>query len=74
LTGTGKLLMAAGAILLAAGALLYILGTFFPMLGKLPGDIAVTKKNVTIYFPLTTMIIVSVVLTLILNLISRWIK
>jgi surface polysaccharide O-acyltransferase-like enzyme len=66
--------MAAGAILLAAGALLYILGTFFPMLGKLPGDIAVTKKNVTIYFPLTTMIIVSVVLTLILNLISRWIK
>ncbi|MBL3538945.1 DUF2905 domain-containing protein [Aminivibrio sp.] len=74
MTGTGKLLMAAGAILLAAGALLYILGTFFPMLGKLPGDIAVTKKNVTIYFPLTTMIIVSVVLTLILNLISRWIK
>jgi surface polysaccharide O-acyltransferase-like enzyme len=66
--------MAAGAILLAAGALLYILGTFFPMLGKLPGDIAVTKKNVTIYFPLTTMIIVSVVLTLILNLIARWIK
>ncbi len=74
MTGTGKLLMAAGAILLAAGALLYILGTFFPMLGKLPGDIAVTKKNVTIYFPLTTMIIVSVVLTLILNLIARWIK
>lgn len=74
MTGTGKLLMAAGAILLAAGALLYILGTFFPMLGKLPGDIAVTKKNVTVFFPLTTMIIVSVVLTLILNLIARWIK
>jgi cytochrome c biogenesis factor len=74
MSGTGRLLMAAGAILLAAGALLYVLGTIFPMLGKLPGDIAVTKKNVTVFFPLTTMIIVSVVLTLILNLIARWIK
>lgn len=74
MSGTGRLLMAAGAVLLAAGALLYVLGTFFPMLGKLPGDIAVTKKNVTVFFPLTTMIIVSVVLTLILNLIARWIK
>lgn len=74
MTGTGKLFMAAGVVFLAAGVLLYILGTFFPMLGKLPGDIAVTRKNVTIYFPLTTMIIVSAVLSLILNLISRWIK
>ncbi|TDY55379.1 hypothetical protein C8D99_12420 [Aminivibrio pyruvatiphilus] len=74
MSGTGRLLMAAGAVLLAAGALLYVLGTIFPMLGKLPGDIAVTKKNVTVFFPLTTMIIVSVVLTLILNLIARWIK
>jgi len=73
-TGTGKFLMAAGVVLLGAGALLYLLGTFFPMFGKLPGDIAVTRKNVTIYFPLTTMIIVSVVLTIIINLISRWIK
>ena len=71
MSGTGRLLMAAGAVLLAAGALLYVLGTIFPMLGKLPGDIAVTKKNVTVFFPLTTMIIVSVVLTLILNLIAR---
>ena len=74
MSGTGRLLMAAGAVLLAAGALLYVLGTIFPMLGKLPGDIAVTKKNVTVFFPLTTMIIVSVVLTLILTLIARWIK
>ena len=74
MSGTGRLLMAAGAILLAAGALLYVLGTIFPMLGKLPGDIAVTKKNVTVFFPLTTMIIVSVVLTRIINLISRWMK
>ena len=74
MSGTGRLLMAAGAVLLAAGALLYVLGTIFPMLGKLPGDISVTKKNVTVFFPLTTMIIVSVVLTLILNLIARWIK
>ena len=74
MTGTGKLLMAAGAVLLASGALLYLLGTFFPMLGKLPGDIAVTRKNVTIFFPFTTMIIVSVALTLIINLITRWMK
>ncbi len=74
MTGTGKILMAAGVVLLGAGALLYLLGTFFPMRGKLPGDIAGTRKNVTLFFPLTTMIIVSVVLTIIINLISRWIK
>ena len=74
MAGTGKLFKAAGVVFLAAGALLYILDTFFPMLGKLPGGIAVTRKNVTIYFSLTTMIIVSAVLSLILNLISRWIK
>jgi len=73
-TRTGKLFMTVGVVFLAAGVLLYILGTFFPMLGKLPGDIAVKRKNVIIYFPLTTMIIVSAVLSLILNLMSRWIK
>lgn len=66
----GKLLIIIGVILVALGLLI----TFFkqiPFLGKLPGDILIEKKNFTFYFPLTTSILLSVVLSLILYLISR---
>ena len=43
-----------------------------PGLGRLPGDILIKRDNVTIFIPLGTMIFVSVVLTLLLNLIARW--
>jgi len=68
----GRLLIAVGLVLLVAGGLLLLLGrTGFP-LGRLPGDISYRGKNVSFYFPLGTSILLSVVLSLIFYLISRF--
>jgi len=64
-------------ILIFFGLILILLGLFFiliekiPYLGKLPGDIYIKKGNFVFYFPLATSIILSILLTIILNLISR---
>ncbi len=66
-----------GKFLIIMGALIAGLGIFFlfwgkiPYLGKLPGDIVIKKDNFVFYFPITTSIIVSVVLSLILYFISK---
>jgi hypothetical protein len=65
----GKLLMLAAAVLFAAGALVYLLGRAGG--GFLPGDIVIRRPNFTFAFPIVTMIVVSVVLTVILNLFLR---
>jgi hypothetical protein len=68
----GKLLIFFGAVLLVVGLLFVGLGrTHFPF-GRLPGDIYYRGKNTTFYFPLMTSILVSVVLSAILYLISRF--
>jgi hypothetical protein len=59
-----------GGGLFLMGLLIYLLGRL-PWAGRLPADIVVRRENFTIYAPLGTMIFVSVVLTLILNLIIR---
>jgi hypothetical protein len=59
------------AWLLALGLLLVLLGRI-PGVGRLPGDILIRRDNVTIFIPLGTMVVVSLLLTLLLNLISRW--
>lgn len=67
--GLGKILILFGLILTAAGAIL----TFsdkIPFIGRLPGDIHVKRDNFQFYFPITTSIIVSVVLSLIVWLVS----
>jgi len=63
----GKTLMIVGAVLVVAGFLLLVIGKI-PGVGRLPGDIFVKKENVTFYFPLTTSIVISVILSLILML------
>jgi hypothetical protein len=68
----GKLLIILGAVLLVVGLLFVGLGrTHFP-LGRLPGDIYYRGKNTTFYFPLMTSIVLSVALSAILYLISRF--
>lgn len=67
----GKILVWIGAILLVAGLGLMLLGKSGIPLGKLPGDIVYRGKNSTVYFPLATSIVVSVVLSLVLYLIGR---
>jgi len=68
---TGKVLIFAGIILIIAGVIIYFAGDKFGWLGHLPGDIRIVKENVRFYFPVTTMIIISVVLTLIIYLIRK---
>lgn len=73
MTDLAKLLMIFGVVLFAAGLLLYF-GTRLPWFGNLPGDIVVKRDNFTLYAPLGTMVLVSILLTVLLNLLSRWWK
>ena len=61
----GKLFLIVGGIIFLLGLLLSFSGKI-PYLGQLPGDILVKKKNFSFYFPLTTCIILSIVLTALL--------
>jgi hypothetical protein len=68
----GRLALVFGIILVIVGLLMILLpADKLSFLGRLPGDIVVKKKSFTVYFPVVTMILLSIVLTLILNLISR---
>ena len=68
----GRLLIGVGLVLVIAGGLLLLLGrTGFP-LGRLPGDISYRGRNLSVYFPLGTSILLSVVLSLIFYLLSRF--
>ncbi|MDL1955947.1 MAG: DUF2905 domain-containing protein [Candidatus Desulfofervidus auxilii] len=66
----GKFLIFTGIIIIIFGLIL-IFAPKIPYLGRLPGDIIIQRKNFTFYFPLVTCIILSLVLTIILNLIFR---
>ena len=66
----GKLLILFGLSLAAVGGLMLFIGKV-PYIGTLPGDIYVQRKNFSFYFPLTTSILLSIVLTLLFSLFSR---
>ena len=68
----GKMLIALGLFIAAAGVVLIIAGKLNIPFGKLPGDITYQKKNLIVFAPFGTMLVVSVILTLILNIFSRW--
>ena len=66
----GKLLIIVGGFIVVIGLFL-TLGLPIPYLGKLPGDISVDRGNVHFYFPIVTGLLVSLVLTVLLNLFFR---
>lgn len=68
----GKLLILAGVVLVVAGVVFTLIGKVNLPLGKLPGDIVYRGKHTTVYFPLATSIIVSVLLTLLLYVVGKW--
>jgi len=68
----GKLLIFFGFVLLIAGVALLLLGRTHLPLGRLPGDIIYRGKHTTFYFPLATSILLSVVLSLVLYVVTRW--
>lgn len=66
----GKLIVLFGVVLIVIGLLLLLVGKL-PLIGRLPGDIIIEKKNFTFYFPLGTSILLSIILSLIFYLLSR---
>jgi len=66
----GKFLMVIGVIFLIAGFFFFVGEKLLP-LGRLPGDILIKKGNFTFFFPLASSILLSIVLTLILNFLFR---
>jgi hypothetical protein len=70
----GKVLVGVGLVMVLLGGLLLVGGHLsgkVPWLGRLPGDIYIRRDNWSFYFPLTTSIIVSLILTLIFALFGR---
>jgi membrane protein implicated in regulation of membrane protease activity len=70
MTELGKTLMVFGGVLLLIGLLLTA-GARLPWLGRLPGDIAIQRENFSFYFPLTTCLLVSALLSLLFFLFRR---
>ena len=68
----GKTLLVIGGLIAATGLLIILAGRLG--LGRLPGDIIIRRENFTFYFPVVTMLLVSIVLTLLFNLVSRIFK
>jgi uncharacterized protein HemY len=67
----GKLLILLGIIIILVGVIVTY-SDRIPFIGKLPGDITIEKENFRFYFPLTTSILISIVLSLVLYFINRW--
>jgi len=65
-----KVLVLFGIVLALLGGLLLLVGRI-PFLGRLPGDIVIERGNITLYFPLATSILISVLLTLLFSLFGR---
>jgi len=66
----GKLLILIGLILVLTGGIFLLLGKI-PLLGRLPGDIYVQKRGWSLYFPFTTCLLISILLTLLFSLFMR---
>ena len=66
----GKIIIFIGLLLVVIG-FIFMLGSKLPFIGKLPGDIAVERRNYSFYFPVTTCIIISIILSFILWLFNK---
>jgi len=67
-----KILIVAGIVLITAGIIIYFAGNKLGWLGHLPGDIRLEKENVKFYFPITTMICISLLLSFVLWIIRKF--
>ena len=66
-----RILMILGVVIFVVGGLLYLGVRLNLPLGRLPGDIHIERENLTCIFPIVTMILISVILTVVLNLVIR---
>jgi hypothetical protein len=68
----GKYIIFFGALVILVGVIVYFFHDKLHWVGRLPGDIRIERENFRFYFPITTMILFSVLLTLIVNLIRKF--
>jgi hypothetical protein len=69
---TGKWIIIIGVFIVLAGIIIYFFHDKLHWIGRLPGDIRIEKGDFRFYFPLTSMIVFSVLVTLIVNIIKRF--
>ena len=71
--GIGKILLIIGGIIVILG-LIFVFGQHIPFLGKLPGDIFIKKDGFSFYFPIVTLLILSILITIIVNVILHFLN
>ncbi|MGD8402637.1 MAG: DUF2905 domain-containing protein [Anaerolineales bacterium] len=68
----GRFLMIGGILLFVVGGLVFLASKFGIPFGRLPGDIRIERDGFSFYFPLASSIVISILLTIIINLIGRF--
>lgn len=68
----GKWILVFGVVLIAVGGAIWMVERWGLPLGRLPGDVRLRGENWSFYFPVTTSIVISIVLTLLLNLLAAF--
>ena len=68
---TGKYIIMAGVLIVLVGLFWYFLGNRLHWLGRLPGDIRIEREGFRFYFPFTTMVLLSLLLSGVLNILRR---
>jgi hypothetical protein len=70
----GKIMVGMGVLLIVAGLIVWLAGDRLTWFGRLPGDIRIQGENFSCFFPLTSMIIASLVLSIILSILARFLN
>lgn len=70
MAGLGKALIAMGLLLVVIGVV-FVLAGRLPWLGNLPGDISIQRERYSLYFPITTSVIISIIISLVLYFFRR---
>ncbi len=68
--GIGKLLVVLGIVMVLLG-LAFMFGDRIPYIGRLPGDIFIKKERFSLYFPITTSIVISIILTVLFSIFRK---
>lgn len=68
---TGKIIIIGGILIVIVGVIIYFFHGYFKWIGRLPGDIRIERENFRFYFPLATMIVFSLVITIIVNILKK---
>jgi uncharacterized membrane protein len=69
---TGRYIIFIGFAVVVIGILIYFLHDKFHWIGRLPGDIRIEKDNFRFYFPIVTMIVISLMITIVVSLIKKF--